>query len=111
MSRPFDYVYGKKLDLSIKEHRDTVIKRNKLLEEKLTQGICLHYDKNVRTKIIVRVNLECYVCGSLLEEDSSTDETEHFYLERNIPTLKCDCCKTIYDFDSISETFHIVLKK
>lgn len=110
MKRPFDYVNDKKIDLSLQEHRDEVLKRNKELQEVVKNGIYIN-DYKIKVKVIVRVEIPCFVCGTHLEEDS-TEDFEDFTLNySNFPTLKCSCCKTVYDYDLKNDRYNVNLKK
>ena len=94
MSRPFDYIDNKKIDLTIQEHRDVVIKRNKELQQRLKEGIYIFDDSKIKASIIVRIELLCFVCGTQIEEDSKENLDDFDLSNKNFPTLKCDCCKT-----------------
>lgn len=104
MKRPFDFIDNKKIDLSNQAHRDEVIKRNKALQNVIENGIEIY---RLPVSITTRINIECHVCGSQAEGELCRDYESYYDPEDNIPSLKCDCCKSTYHYHKNSEAFFL----
>lgn len=111
MTRPFDLIDGKKIDLNNQSHRNIVIQRNKTLQKALEEGICI-LDKIVNIKVITRVTIDCLVCGSTIDEDNVEDfkDVMNEYPSR-LPTIKCSCCKTSYHYHKNDDTYNLSIPK
>ena len=109
MKRPFDYIDGKKIDLSNLKHRDIVINRNKKLEKSLREGLA---ENHAKIEITITASLDCIVCGTSIEtSEYDTYDYTDYHIHENIPTIKCSCCKTKYIYDSREYIFSVYLDK
>lgn len=108
MRRPFDFINNEKIDLSKQSHRDEVVKRNKTLQNVIENGIDLY---KIPVRIITRITIQCHVCGSEAEGELSRDYETYYDPEDNIPSLKCDCCKSTYNYHNNSEAFFLNVYK
>lgn len=114
MSRPFDFIEGKKVDLNNQQHRDVIIQRNKELQKAIDEGISIFETNNLKVKIISRVEITCYVCGSHIEEDdvNDLDDVYNSYPDKYLPKLlKCNCCKAKYSYHSHSDSYYVIPNK
>lgn len=110
MSKPFDFIDGKKVDLNNQLHRDIIIQRNKKLQKGIDEGIYIFDSKDLKIKIIARVEIDCLVCGSHVEEDEDNDIDDAYnkFADNLLPkSFKCVTCKSSYHFDSKEDSYYV----
>lgn len=97
MNFPFDFnLSGDKIDLSRDADRNLVIERNKKLNEAVENGI--EPENLVKAQIEVKLNFECFKCGSTVEMMKLYDTDVMYGLDLDFSFVTCKCgTKYIYD--------------
>lgn len=97
---PFSTINGKKIDLNLQEHRDVIVKRNKILEKATKGGL---ENSAYSVEIVTTVKLYCLKCGTPVKKFKSIEvepeETEYVDVDANMPSLICPECSMKYNFN------------
>lgn len=107
METPFSYINDEKINLNRQDHRDEIIRRNKVLSAAIKNGI----ESGVKIDIEITTSLACLKCGTHLQETSYNIELDDC-IENNIPSLRCNSCNTRYSYhDTDGRYYPIIINK
>jgi hypothetical protein len=110
MNVPFDEINGEQIDLTNQSHRDEIIRRNKVLDKAVNDGVEL--DK-IKVTILIDVEFQCVKCGTNIEHRKHNYDIDDFdfSIEDNMPTIKCKGCSTKYCYNDKKSVYDVILVK